>query len=100
MAYAKFVTRLNREGKPIKYGPYYYRSVRTPEGKVRNIYIGMTPETVVVQVPEQAAMQTAEKAPAQALEQAPQQSPELNETESVTKGTRRIRKFLARLVNS
>ena len=103
MAYAKFVTRLNREGKPIRYGPYYYKSVRTPEGKVRNIYIGMTPETVVVQVPEQIPQEqkTPEQpgqVPEQTLEQA--QASELKENESVTKGTRRIRKFLARLVNS
>ena len=45
MAYAKFVTRLNKEGKPVNYGPYYYKSVRTPEGKVRNIYLGIKPAT-------------------------------------------------------
>jgi len=71
MAYAKFVTHTNKEGKPVSYGPYYYKSVRTPEGKVRNIYLGIAPE-----------------------------APEVKENESVTKGTRRIRKFLVRLVNS
>jgi hypothetical protein len=40
MAYAKFVTRMNKEGKPISYGPYYYKSIRTPEGRVQNIYLG------------------------------------------------------------
>jgi len=44
MAYAKFITRTNSEGKPIEYGPYYYKSVRTPDGKVRNIYLGTEPE--------------------------------------------------------
>jgi hypothetical protein len=43
MAYAKFVTRLNREGKQVSYGPYYYRSVRTKDGRVRNIYLGTSP---------------------------------------------------------
>jgi len=33
MAYAKFVTKTNKEGKQINYGPYYYRSVRTEEGR-------------------------------------------------------------------
>jgi len=40
MAYAKFVTKTNKEGEQVKYGPYYYKSIRTPEGKVRNIYLG------------------------------------------------------------
>ena len=40
MAYAKFVTHTNKEGKQVNYGPYYYKSVRTPGGKVRNIYLG------------------------------------------------------------
>jgi hypothetical protein len=44
MTYAKFVTKLNKEGKQVSYGPYYYRSIRTPEGKVRNIYLGARPE--------------------------------------------------------
>ncbi|MCX6814708.1 MAG: hypothetical protein NTY20_03615 [Candidatus Aenigmarchaeota archaeon] len=43
MAYAKFVTKTNKEGKQISYGPYYYKSIRTPEGKVRNIYLGISP---------------------------------------------------------
>ncbi len=43
MAYAKFVTKMNKEGKQISYGPYYYKSIRTPEGKVRNIYLGISP---------------------------------------------------------
>ena len=40
MAYAKYVTHTNKEGKQVNYGPYYYKSVRTPDGKVRNIYLG------------------------------------------------------------
>ena len=44
MAYAKFITHTNKEGKQVNYGPYYYKSVRTPEGKVRNIYLGAAPE--------------------------------------------------------
>ena len=43
MAYAKFITEADKEGRPVRYGPYYYRSVRTPEGKVRNIYLGTVP---------------------------------------------------------
>lgn len=43
MTYAKFVTRLNKEGKPVNYGPYYYKSIRTSDGKVRNIYLGIKP---------------------------------------------------------
>jgi hypothetical protein len=43
MVYAKFVTKVNKGGRSIRYGPYYYRSVRTPEGKVRNIYLGISP---------------------------------------------------------
>jgi hypothetical protein len=43
MVYAKFITRLDRNGRPVKYGPYYYKSVRTPDGKVRNIYMGTKP---------------------------------------------------------
>jgi hypothetical protein len=43
MVYAKFITRLDRKGRPVKYGPYYYKSVRTPDGKVRNIYMGTKP---------------------------------------------------------
>ncbi|MCJ7816219.1 MAG: hypothetical protein MUP55_00010 [Candidatus Aenigmarchaeota archaeon] len=43
MAYAKFVTKTNKEGKQINYGPYYYKSIRTPDGKVRNIYLGTEP---------------------------------------------------------
>jgi hypothetical protein len=45
MAYAKFVTRLNREGKQVSYGPYYYRSVRMKGGKVKNIYLGTSPSS-------------------------------------------------------
>jgi hypothetical protein len=40
MAYAKFITKADKEGRPVRYGPYYYKSIRTPEGKVRNIYLG------------------------------------------------------------
>ena len=40
MVYAKFITATGKDGKPVKYGPYYYKSIRTPEGKVRNIYLG------------------------------------------------------------
>ena len=43
MVYAKYITRKGRDGKPIRYGPYYYKSVRTPDGKVRNIYLGTKP---------------------------------------------------------
>jgi hypothetical protein len=43
MVYAKFITRTGRDGKPVKYGPYYYKSVRTPDGRVRNIYLGTKP---------------------------------------------------------
>lgn len=40
MVYAKYITRTGRDGKPVRYGPYYYRSIRTPDGRVRNIYMG------------------------------------------------------------
>ena len=40
MVYAKYVTKTGKDGKPVRYGPYYYRSVRTPDGRVRNIYLG------------------------------------------------------------
>ena len=40
MVYAKYITRTGKDGKPVKYGPYYYKSVRGPDGKVRNIYLG------------------------------------------------------------
>ena len=40
MVYAKYITTKGKDGKPVKYGPYYYKSIRTPEGKVRNIYLG------------------------------------------------------------
>ena len=40
MAYAKFVTRTGKDGKPVSYGPYYYKSVRTAEGKVQSVYLG------------------------------------------------------------
>jgi hypothetical protein len=43
MVYAKYITRTGKDGKPVKYGPYYYKSIRTPEGKVRNIYLGNRP---------------------------------------------------------
>ena len=43
MVYAKYITRTGRNGKPVKFGPYYYRSVRTPDGKVKNIYLGTKP---------------------------------------------------------
>jgi hypothetical protein len=43
MVYAKFITRTGRDGKPVRYGPYYYKSVRTPDGRVRNIYMGTMP---------------------------------------------------------
>jgi len=38
MAYAKFI---KKNGKKI--GPYYYKSVRTKDGKVRTIYLGRAP---------------------------------------------------------
>lgn len=43
MAYAKYITRTGKDGKPVKYGPYYYKSVRTKDGKVKNIYLGSKP---------------------------------------------------------
>jgi len=43
MVYAKYITRTGRNGKKIRYGPYYYKSVRTPDGRVRNIYLGTKP---------------------------------------------------------
>ena len=43
MVYTKFITRTGKDGKPVRYGPYYYKSVRTPDGKVRNIYMGTKP---------------------------------------------------------
>jgi|MudIll2142460700_1097286.scaffolds.fasta_scaffold2562625_2 hypothetical protein len=43
MVYAKYITRMDNEGNPVKYGPYYYKSVRTSDGKVRNIYLGTEP---------------------------------------------------------
>ena len=43
MVYVKYITWTGRDGKPIRYGPYYYRSVRTPDGRVRNIYMGTRP---------------------------------------------------------
>ncbi len=43
MVYAKYITRTGRDGKTIRHGPYYYKSVRTPDGKVRNIYLGTRP---------------------------------------------------------
>ncbi|MCJ7816587.1 MAG: hypothetical protein MUP55_01900 [Candidatus Aenigmarchaeota archaeon] len=30
-------------GYCTRYCPYYYRSIRTPDGKVRNIYLGTEP---------------------------------------------------------
>jgi len=38
MVYAKFI---KKNGKKI--GPYYYRSVRLPNGKVKSVYIGKNP---------------------------------------------------------
>ena len=46
MVYAKYITRTGKDGKPVRFGPYYYRSVRTPDGKVRNIYLGSKPKPV------------------------------------------------------
>ena len=43
MVYAKYITRKGRDGKPVRYGPYYYKSVRDQDGKVRNIYLGTKP---------------------------------------------------------
>ena len=43
MVYAKYITRTGRNGKKVRYGPYYYKSVRTPDGKVRNVYLGSKP---------------------------------------------------------
>lgn len=43
MVYAKYITRKGKDGKPQKFGPYYYRSVRTPDGKVKNVYLGSKP---------------------------------------------------------
>src|SRR4030042_1493262 len=40
MVYARYI----KKGKK-RLGPYYYKSVRTPEGKVRNVYVGKSPET-------------------------------------------------------
>lgn len=40
MAYAKFITTTDSNGKTVRYGPYYYKSVRTAKGKVRSIYLG------------------------------------------------------------
>jgi hypothetical protein len=43
MVYAKYITKAGKDGNPVRYGPYYYRSVRTPDGRVRNIYMGTKP---------------------------------------------------------
>jgi hypothetical protein len=43
MVYAKYIIRTGKDGKPVKYGPYYYKSVRTPDGKVKNVYLGSEP---------------------------------------------------------
>jgi hypothetical protein len=43
MVYAKFITKTGKDGKPVKYGPYYYKSVRTPDGRIRNVYLGTRP---------------------------------------------------------
>ena len=40
MVYAKYI---KRNGK--KYGPYYYKSVRTVNGKVKTIYVKEKPST-------------------------------------------------------
>ena len=46
MVYTKYITRTGKDGKPHKYGPYYYKSVRTPDGKVKNVYLGSKPAPV------------------------------------------------------
>jgi hypothetical protein len=43
MVYAKYITRTGKDGKPVRYGPYYYKSVRDEKGRVRNIYLGTKP---------------------------------------------------------
>jgi hypothetical protein len=43
MVYAKYITRAGKDGSKVRYGPYYYRSVRTQGGKVRNVYLGSKP---------------------------------------------------------
>jgi hypothetical protein len=43
MVYAKYIIRTGKDGKPVRYGPYYYRSVRTESGRIRNIYLGNKP---------------------------------------------------------
>jgi len=43
MVYAKYITRTGKDGKQRTYGPYYYRSVRSSDGKIRNVYLGSKP---------------------------------------------------------
>ena len=43
MVYVKYITRKGKDGQKVRYGPYYYKSVRTKDGKVRNIYLGNKP---------------------------------------------------------
>ncbi len=43
MVYAKYITRTGKDGEKVRYGPYYYKSVRTPDGKVNNVYLGSKP---------------------------------------------------------
>jgi hypothetical protein len=43
MVYAKYITRTGKDGKKVKHGPYYYKSVRMPNGKIRNVYLGTRP---------------------------------------------------------
>jgi hypothetical protein len=43
MVYVKYINRTGKDGKPVRYGPYYYRSIRTPDGRVQNIYMGTRP---------------------------------------------------------
>lgn len=39
MVYKRYIIR---DGKKI--GPYYYKSVRTSDGRVKSVYIGRAPE--------------------------------------------------------
>jgi hypothetical protein len=39
MVYKRYIVR---DGKKI--GPYYYKSVRTSDGRVKSVYIGRAPE--------------------------------------------------------
>ena len=40
MAYEKFITRKDKNGKIRKYGPYLYESVRTKTGRIKTVYLG------------------------------------------------------------